>query len=260
MYGEPLWPAPVDSAIGEGDIRTGRNLADYSYILRIDPRVLDGQVIVNFGAGKSTIAQQLASEAIHAGVIDVDLGYPKKSMLNRWTAAISGYVADVKALIRSNTKFSGSPTPQKHIYIQGDGRAMPLQDRIAFATLALFSTYQVPVESKPAVFGELMRVTHGVIHMAPIFGDDFTVLESMVESSGFQVVVCHPVRSHPRSLRFLEKPDDFWIENQEDYGRYVVRYPRKHRVIAPVSNRPQNSAFGAADVGGSVVVLQRIAE
>jgi len=136
----------------EGKIVSGHSLEAYADWLRLEPHVLEGQTILNFGCGNSHIGKELEKKKISCNVIDVDLeltGTGKSVLISSLLRSIDHYT-DPNSKVHQRLShlrrvFAGANGRQ---FIQTNGRTLPFKDKRFNTTLALFSTYQVPEEAK----------------------------------------------------------------------------------------------------------------
>ena len=230
-----------DKRILEGEVITGRPLADYQAQLDFKHKLLEGKKVLNFGAGNSLLEDDLRRKGVASTVVDVDISID----------AASAY-----KIISPDERTISAFADRK--FAQADGRKLPFKDRSFDYVLALWSTYQIPPDAKKQVYGELMRVGD-TLHVAPVFKRDYDVFRNMTFSSGFEIVSCQPyvhylgVEDHKKEARFT---------HESDYEEYMRKYRRSRRVKAPMGEDVEiySYAYGgrvAKSTGASTIVLRR---
>jgi hypothetical protein len=158
------------NTVQEGEVETGRPLAQYSWDLFFDPELLRNKKILNLGSGSSNLGQDLKRAKIDCQVIDLDLNYDP--YINK---AFKPFRTKVAQLVDSAMKGGES---KRHLIrkimgtenrkmAQADMLKLPFDDKSFDFIFANNSTYQLPTEKKRAVFSEMFRVANK-IHISPI--------------------------------------------------------------------------------------------
>lgn len=269
--GKPIFGLSTKHDLGnEGKIVTGRNISAYEVCLRFEKSVLKDKKVLNFGCGGSNLRQELKNKRVSSNVVDLDLVFDpvdKSSLLFR---CISGVVDHVrrKVGVDSPTYYRAHKIrkflcrTRERNFAQGDGRNLPFPDKTFDVTLALQSTYQIPLEAKQDVFKELLRVSD-IMHLGPIFKKDFDLLNSLLPETNHEIVCCHPI-----SLKEGYKNNPFLPRKGEGlsyYQKYINSYSQENRVIEPTKDNVSYRYilghpiiyFGSYSKGGSYIILRR---
>ncbi len=205
----------------EGAIVTPRHLSSYETDLGINLELLSGERVLNFGSGNSDIGKDLKDKGVDCQVVDLDL--------------VAG-------------------GEDRNNLVQGDGRALPFPDQSFDHVLGLWSTYQIPSQANERVYKELMRVGK-IIHAAPVFKDDFRILQGLAQEEGYDIVGCKPMPK-PGSVK---KP--FSFTTVDDYGEYMRNNEESARIESPKRENPRIAVglrrMQVSSKGGSSMVLMK---
>ncbi len=244
----------------EGLITSGNRLEAYENSLGFSAELLDGQRVLNFGCGASNIGQELELQGLSSRVVDVDLQSdlsitPDQPI--RWILSlpIRGLMRVVdtshplyKKLVTVNRYLSGT---DGRTFVQADGRSLPFADDTFGTVLALWSTYQIPLEARKQVYRELMRMGE-YVHIAPVFQVDYDMLVELANECDFEIVASHRVSWRDLPFRF---------KNKEDYQKYIDGVSYEERVERPTvrDSKVKITLLGrsANGEGGHVMVLRR---
>lgn len=244
----------------EGTIVTSRKLRDYTDTLGFDPTLLNNETVLNFGSGRSMIAQELLQKGIHCNLVDLDI--QKNSALlspvRRYeTLPIRTYLRvvnpqgeqreKIEQLMKRITKTEG------RTYVQYGGRNICFKDQAFDHVLALWSTYQIPDDAKEQVYREIFRVGKA-IHLGPIFEKDFTILTKLANEMEFDVIACQSYKISPGHRRAAP----FNFSSQSEYDQYVRNNPIDKRVKIPKGKDAYGLPYlGAVGLGGNTIVLKK---
>lgn len=180
-----------------------RGLFYYETLLRFNRRLLAGQKVLDFGCGYSNIGPELIRDGVHCEEL---------------------------ALVDKNT------TLLKHnpdvITVDGRNLVSHFNSRHFGVTLALFSTYQIPLPDRFCVFEQLAEVTSQALHIGPIFGEDLVWWSSEAEKLGLELTACLPFRGNWRQEEIFQ-PESF-----ADYQKFVRRYSIETRIKTPQGDCP----------------------
>lgn len=248
----------------EARLTTSRKISSYEKQLRFSRELLRNKTVLNLGCGGSNIKQDLTEDQIQTNVVELDLKFnPGNSNL----AAIAEITEYIKSKLSADNRLyklakkireSVDKNIKNRDFTQANGRFLPFAKETFDFCMALWSTYQVPDDSKEAVFREMMRVSN-IIHLGPIFKKDYNYLTHLSEKLCFDIVICHPFAI------YLEKPDHFTINNLSDYAEFINKKPIHERVIEPEEESPElvkilpifSKDVYATSKGGSFMVLKR---
>lgn len=198
---------------------TGRGWEEYEYLLRIKPEALTNETVLNFGSGFSELYKDLKDKGIDCNMVDFELRY------RPWE-------------------------PKDRAFVQGTGVKLGFKDNQFDHVLALWSTYQIPPEDRKAVFKELMRVGK-IIHMGPIFGNEYKMLNALVEEQDYEIVACKSLRNK----------SSFMFSSKEDYINYMKKRSLD-RIVALERDEPliKTTKLGMKYIsyeGAKTIILKR---
>lgn len=243
----------------EGRFIRSRSLWEYENLLQFNARLLKNQNILNFGCGGSHLGKELRKMKIPCNVVDVDLHVVREGKVSSvWLRLVESFIGAKlfkRESIVDNQDNRKLAVADGRNLILADGRQLPFKDRAFDTVLALSATYQVPEDSKKLVFRELMRVSN-IIHCAPIFGNDFRILEFLAKEENFDIIVCRPMKTEPSP-----KPENFFASTIGDYQDYKRRFQAERRIEPPIEDSVNLDVLG---VNGkdkrqnvNLIVLQR---
>lgn len=206
----------IEAPTLEGVAISGRRWEVYSEELGIKAKALKGKKILNFGSGRSNIGKNLKKEGVECKVVDLDLCYRPQKVTER-------------------------------NFVQGNGRMLSFKNDAFNDVFALWTTYQIPLDAKEMVFGELMRVGE-ILHIAPVFGNDYEILSRMAEEKKFEIIACLP----------MDKLN-FSFSSADDYVKYRERIDHRHRIEKPSRMEPViRSIYDVKDNGEMKIAAQYI--
>lgn len=252
----------------ESQIITARPLSMYERQLGFDRSLLEDQTVLNFGCGGSNLSGEVRRSGSSARIVDLDLAHDPMSRRFREMRFIAPRIDSIDSI---DSHFASDSAMHKDLvelkrrignvaertFVQADGRNLPFADGTFDTTLALFSTYQIPEDTKEQVFAELLRVSNAV-HLAPVTTKEYAVLEALANEQGFDFV--HS-RRMPSKYPFKNK-DEISIKNISDYDAHAENNPLASRVEKPKLDSPVVvTVFGKAKKvfarSGNLVIMQR---
>lgn len=212
----------------ESDIVKARSLTDYERQLGFTRGLLKDQIVLNFGCGGSNIGQELELLGISSQIVDVDLAFhPREGRNNK----------------------SG-------LRIQADGRKLPFPDATFETTLALFSTYQVPEDSKRQVLDELLRVSN-TLHVSPVLKSEYHIMRALAAEHGFDILYSR----HSRGKYVHKMYNQICISKPKDYISFCEGNNYEARVVEPRFDAPFVFSLGTSKKAyarsGNLVVMKR---
>ena len=241
----------------EGSFITSRFLTQYEGLLQFSAELLKNQNVLNFGCGGSHLGKELKKRKIPCNVVDVDLHVVREGKLSSvWLRLVESFIGEKlferESIVDEQDNRKPAVVNGRNLVL-ADGRTLPFRDRTFDTVLALSSTYQVPEDAKELVFRELMRVSN-IIHCAPIFGNDFRILESLAKKENFDIIVCHPM-----STESSHKPEDFFAITVDSYQDHKRRFQSEKRIKPPIEDSVNLDVLGNNGKRQNVnfIVLQR---
>lgn len=240
----------------EGEAVSRKSLRGYELDLRINRNLLENRRVLNFGCGGSNLSRNLARENIPSKVVDLDLIYDPVGFedvkvikpkyihgLTKWIA--ESYGKGDMEFKRKVTEWKRKLTGTKdRTIIQADGKALPFENSAFEIVLAENSTYQIPLPDREKVYSELLRVGNA-LHIHPVFGEDFNLLEKLATNNGFSIIYCEKTNLFESQLT---------INDPKDYKIGSVIRPEKERIAV---FRPFGILIAAGIGEGSTMILKR---
>lgn len=197
-----------------------RELLHYETLLRATPHLLYGKTVLDFGCGKTDLTNEL----------------PKTTIV----------------------RVDKTPTDSSVIQSNGTDLIQRLGTQSIDITLALFVIHQIPSSIKGSVLRQLCAVTRQALHLGPIFGQDFKIIQRNLANWQVDLVVCQPFARKNIFHQFL--PDPWMVKSKTDYAGFLAM-SEEERIIYPKNERPPLVQFGGFTAmihsGASHVILTK---
>lgn len=251
----------------------GRDWVEYKTVLGIKPDALRDKRVLNFGSGSSNIGRELKSRKNGGRVVDFDLIHDPWEHTDPWETIENAYRFSTIPLIQLYLEYfnpqgkerQGLVNLKRQVagtegrdFVQGNGVKLPFKDDAFDYVIAFWSTYQPPLEDRGAIYEEFMRVGK-IIHISPIFKNDYKLLSKLAEEKDYEIVASLPLDEV-----------GFSFSSDEDYGSYVRKVAPWHRIGVPYRYEPIiktqqimgrdgniREASSVSGDGGNTIVLRR---